>query len=90
MSDSTFDLRRAYCAHRPRDYRDRQLLAEQQKLNADERKLNAEAHKPTWDRWLAPVLALIATIGSLLGVATSSPPDGMLTCTNRKPRAQSC
>ena len=45
-------------------------LAESDKLRAEQRKLTAEAQKITWDRWLAPALAIAAVIGGLLGVAS--------------------
>lgn len=46
------------------------LRAETEKLVAEQRKLIAEAQKLTWDRWLAPSLAIAAVIGGLLGVAS--------------------
>jgi len=45
-------------------------IAETEKFQAEQRKLIAEAQKLTWDRWLAPALAIAAVIGGLLGVAT--------------------
>lgn len=44
--------------------------AETQKLAAEQHKLTAETQKLTWDRWLAPSLAIAAVIGGLLGVAS--------------------
>lgn len=45
-------------------------IAETEKFQAEQRKLIAEAQKFTWDRWLAPALAIAAFIGGLPGVAT--------------------
>jgi hypothetical protein len=45
-------------------------LAESDKLRAEQRKLTAEALKLTRDRWLAPLLAIAAVIGGILGVAS--------------------
>jgi hypothetical protein len=46
------------------------LIAEQLKFNAEQQKLLAEQLKLSRDRWLAPVLAIAAVVGGLLGVAT--------------------
>ena len=45
-------------------------LDESDKLRAEQRKLTAEALKLTRDRWLAPLLAIAAVIGGILGVAS--------------------
>ena len=45
-------------------------LAESQKFQAEREKLLAEAQKLNRDRWLAPMLAVAAVIGGLLGVAS--------------------
>ena len=44
--------------------------AESQKLQAEREKLFAEAAKLNRDHWLAPVLAIAAVVGGLLGVAS--------------------
>jgi len=44
-------------------------LAESDKFRSETQKLIAEANKLRIDRWLAPALAIAATIGALLGVA---------------------
>lgn len=53
------------------------MIAETAKLNeetrkfvAEQHKLMAEAAKLNRDRWLAPLLAVAAVIGGLLGTAT--------------------
>ncbi len=46
------------------------LRSEQRKLDAEQRKLDAEQRKLSRDHWLAPVLAIAAVIGGLLGVAS--------------------
>ena len=45
-------------------------MAESQKFQAEREKLLAEAAKFNRERWLAPVLAIAAVIGGLLGAAT--------------------
>ncbi len=45
------------------------LRAESEKFVAEQRKLIAEEAKITWDRRLAPFLAIAAIIGGLLGAA---------------------
>ena len=45
------------------------LYAEQSKLFAEHRKLSAEAAKLERERFLAPVLALVATLGAIAAVA---------------------
>jgi len=45
-------------------------MSENQKFQAEREKLLAEAAKLNRDRWLAPVLAIAAVIGGLLGTAT--------------------
>ena len=44
-------------------------IAESDKFVAEQRKLMAEAAKYERERWLAPVLAIAAVIGGLLGTA---------------------
>ena len=44
--------------------------AETAKLTEEARKFIAEARKLDRDRWLAPLLAIVATVGGLLGIAT--------------------
>jgi hypothetical protein len=44
--------------------------AETHKFVAEQHKLMAEAQKLNRDRWLAPVLAIAAVIGGLLGAAS--------------------
>jgi len=46
------------------------LRAETEKFVAEQRKLIAESQKLNRDRWLAPVLAIAAVIGGVLGVAS--------------------
>ena len=46
------------------------LRAESEKFIAEQRKLIAEAMKLNRDRWLAPVLAIAAVVGGMLGVAS--------------------
>ena len=45
-------------------------IAESQKFQAEREKLLAEAAKLNRDHWLAPVLAIAAVIGGLLGTAS--------------------
>lgn len=45
--------------------------AESDKFQAEQRKLIAEAQKYDRDRWLAPVLALIAAIGAITAATAS-------------------
>lgn len=76
MSELPLDYRtqldlRAEIARIDRDRAETQkLIEESQKLTAEQRKLIAEAQKLTWDRWLAPSLAIAAVIGGLLGVVS--------------------
>ena len=46
------------------------LRAESEKFVAEQRKLIAEALKLNRDRWLAPVLAIAAVVGGILGVSS--------------------
>ena len=57
---------------RSRDLAEASKLREEEnnKFVAEQRKLNAEASKLDRERWLAPVLAVAAMVGGLLGVAT--------------------
>jgi len=45
-------------------------MAESAKFAAEQRKLIAEAAKLDRDRWLAPLIAIGAGIGSLIGAAS--------------------
>jgi hypothetical protein len=65
MSDS--DLRAAL-ARIDRDLAESAKLREESnKFIAEQRKLIAEAQKLTWDRWLAPWLAIAALLAGLAG-----------------------
>jgi len=48
----------------------RRMNAETEKFVAEQRKLIAEAAKLDRERWLAPVLAIAAVVGGLLGTAS--------------------
>lgn len=76
MSDIPSDWRgqldlRAEFARIDRDRAESAKLREESnKFIAEQRKLIAEAEKMTWDRRLAPFLAVAAIIGGLLGAAS--------------------
>ena len=73
MSDlpaDSLDLR-AVLARIDRDLAESaKLRGETEKFVAEQRKLAAEARKFDRERWLAPVLAIAAVVGGLLGAAT--------------------
>lgn len=50
----------------------RKLIAEGEKLSAEERKLYAEGLKINRDRWLAPVMVIIAAIGAVTATIIST------------------
>ena len=73
MSDATRDPTdlQAIRARIDRDLAESsKLRAESEKFIAEQRKLIAEAMKLNRDRWLAPVLAIAAVVGGMLGVAS--------------------
>lgn len=49
----------------------RRMLAESDKFQAEQRKLIAEAQKFDRDRWLAPLLALVAAVGAVTAAVAS-------------------
>ena len=64
MSDASLDLREQIV-------RIDRIIEESHEFTAEQHKLLAEARKLDRDRWLAPVLAIIAAAGGVAGFASA-------------------